>query len=162
MQQQITNHPPTPQKMYSKEELKTLKKEFWEGFGLFCSNHPALGKRKFMLYNTKMRGVELKFDANRQGAYVILELNDKDEARRLEKYERLEQYKTVMESEFSEGLVWNFAFRLDTGNEVCRIYTRKTGIDILQKHQWNDFYHFMVDEMLKLERAFREVKEIIP
>ena len=67
--------------MYSKDELKQLKKEFWEGFGVFCSNHPVLGKRKskFMLYNTKMKGVELKFDATREGAFVILELNSLNE-----------------------------------------------------------------------------------
>lgn len=32
--------------MYTREELKQLKKEFWEGFGVFCGNHPVLGKRK--------------------------------------------------------------------------------------------------------------------
>ena len=60
--------------MYSKEELKQLKKEFWEGFGTYCSLIPALKRRKskFMLYNTKMKGVELKFDATRTGASVIL------------------------------------------------------------------------------------------
>ena len=45
--------------MYTRDEIKLLKKEFWEGFGFFCANHPVLGKRKskFLLYNTKMKGV---------------------------------------------------------------------------------------------------------
>ena len=66
--------------MYTREELRQLKKEFWEGFGLFCSEVPALKRRKskFMLYNTKMKGVELKFDATREGAFVILEINHSD------------------------------------------------------------------------------------
>ena len=80
--------------MYSKDELKQLKKDFWEGFGLFCANHPVLGKRKskFMLYNTKMKGVELKFDANREGAFVILEFNHSSETDRLSKYEQFERF----------------------------------------------------------------------
>ena len=149
--------------MYKKEELKELKKEFWGGFGIFCSNHPVLGKRKskFMLYNTKMRGVQLKFDANREGAYVILELNHADEAERLDKYEQFERYKSLMEKDFSEGLIWNFAYRLETGNEVCRIYSHKTGIDIHRRIQWMEFYRFMAEEMLKLEKAFRLVKDVI-
>ena len=111
--------------MYSKDELKLLKKDFWEGFGIYCSNHPVLGKRKskFMLYNTKMKGVELKFDANREGAFVILELNSPKEEDRLNRYEQFEKYKAVMEENFPGRLIWDFAYKLETGHEVCRIYS---------------------------------------
>ena len=55
--------------MYSKEELKRLKLEFWESFAAFCEVQPYLRRRRkiWTLYNTKVKGVELKFDANRQG-----------------------------------------------------------------------------------------------
>lgn len=149
--------------MYTKEEVKHLKKEFWEGFGVYCSQIPALRKRKskFLLYNTKMKGVELKFDATRDGAYVILEINLSDPSLRLEKYEQFEQYKSVMEKQFPEGLIWNFAYIRECGTEVCRIYTHKSGIDIHRRIQWMEFYKFMAEEMLKLEKAFRVVKEAI-
>ena len=149
--------------MYSKEELKELKKEFWEGFGIYCSHIPALKRRKskFLLYNTKMKGVEMKFDATREGAFVILEINQHDEKARLEKYEQFENYKVLMEKDFPEGLIWNFAYLRETGNEVCRIYTQKTGIDLHRRIQWMEFYQFMAAEMLKLEKAFKIVKEAI-
>lgn len=149
--------------MYSKEELKELKKEFWEGFGIYCSEVPAMKRRKskFMLYNTKMKSVEMKFDATREGAFVILEINHHDEKARLEKYEQFENYKTLMEKDFPDGLIWDFAFVRETGNEVCRIYTKKTGIDIHRRIQWMEFYKFMSSEMLKLEKAFRLVKEAL-
>ena len=150
-------------KMYSKEELKQLKKEFWEGFGTYCSHIPALKRRKskFLLYNTKMKGVEMKFDATRDGAFVILEINLHDAKARLEKYEQFEQYKTIMEKQFPEGLIWDFAYVRECGTEVCRIYTKKTGIDLHRRIQWMEFYEFMSGEMLKLEKAFKVVKEAI-
>jgi hypothetical protein len=149
--------------MYSKEELKQLKKEFWEGFGIYCSEIPALKRRKskFMLYNTKMKGVELKFDATRHGAFVILEINLQDVKLRLEKYEQFEQYQSIMEKQFPNGLIWNFAYVRECGTEVCRIYTEKNGIDLHRRIQWMEFYKFMSEEMLKLERAFKTVKEAI-
>ncbi len=149
--------------MYSKEELKQLKKEFWEGFGVYCSQVPALKRRKskFMLYNTKMKGVEMKFDATREGAFVILEINLPSEKARLDKFEQFEQYKSIMEKNFPEGLIWDFAYVRETGNEVCRIYTQKAGIDIHRRIQWMEFYQFMSTEMLKLEKAFKMVKEVI-
>ena len=149
--------------MYTREELRQLKKEFWEGFGLFCSEVPALKRRKskFMLYNTKMKGVELKFDATREGAFVILEINHSDAARRFELFEQFEQYKTLIEKGFPEGLIWNFAYVRECGTEVCCIYTHKPGIDIHRRIHWMEFYRFMSSEMLKLEKAFRQVKEAI-
>jgi len=149
--------------MYSKEELKQLKKEFWEGFGVYCSQIPALKRRKskFMLYNTKMKGVEMKFDATRDGAFVILEINLHDNSLRLEKFEQFEHYKSIMEKQFPDGLIWDFAFIRECGTEVCRIYTHKSGIDLHRKIQWMEFYHFMSSEMLKLERNFKLVKEAI-
>lgn len=149
--------------MYTKEELKQLKKEFWEGFGTYCSEVPAMKRRKskFMLYNTKMKGVELKFDATRDGAYVILEINHHDAAKRFELYEKFELYKAIVEKQFPEGLIWNFAYIRECGTEVCRIYTHKTGIDIHRRIHWMEFYKFMVDEMLKLEKSFKMVKDII-
>ena len=149
--------------MYSKEELKQLKKEFGEGFGTYCSHIPALKRRKskFLLYNTKMKGVEMKFDATRDGAFVILEINLHDAKARLEKYEQFEHYKTIMEKQFPEGLIWDFAYIRECGTEVCRIYTHKPGIDLHRRIQWIEFYEFMSSEMLKLEKAFKVVKEAI-
>jgi hypothetical protein len=149
--------------MYTKDELKQLKKEFWEGFGIYCSEVPAMKKRKskFMLYNTKMKGVELKFDATRDGAYVILEINHSDTTKRFELYEKFETYKSIMEKQFPSGLIWNFAYIRECGTEVCRIYSHKHSIDIHRRIQWMEFYKFMVEEMLKLEKAFRTVKEAI-
>jgi len=147
--------------MYSKEELKQLKKEFWEGFGLYCSEVPALKRRKskFMLYNTKMKGVELKFDATRTGASVILEINLSNPKQRIEKYQQFELHKTTMEKLFPGGLIWNSSFIRECGTEVSRFYILKEDIDLHRRIQWMEFYRFMSSEMLKLEKAFKIVKE---
>jgi len=149
--------------MYSKEELKQLKTDFWEGFGTYCSQIPALKRRKskFMLYNTKMKGVELKFDGTREGATVILEINLSNTKLRLEKFEQFEQYKSIMEKQFPNGLIWDAAYIRECGTEVSRIYIKKNGIDLHRRIQWMEFYQFMSSEMLKLEKAFKIVKEAI-
>ena len=148
--------------MYTKDELRQLKKEFWESYGTFCRDLPEMaGRRDNFLLNTKMKGVEFKYDATRTGAEVILEINLRDENERLRKYEQFERYRAVMESEFPDGLVWDFAYRRPCGNEVCRIYSRREGLDIHRRSDWLAFYRFMATEMLKLEQAFLEVKDAI-
>lgn len=149
--------------MYSKEELRLLKKEFWEGFGTYCAELPAFAgrKSKFLLYNTKMKGVELKFDATRDAAYVILEINHSNADKRFELYEKFETYKVLIEQYFEFGLIWDFAYVRECGTEVCRIYTKKMGVDIHRRQHWPEFYQFMSTEMLNLEKAFKLVKEAI-
>ena len=131
--------------MYSKDELKNLKLEFWESFAAFCEVQPYLRGRKkiWTLYDTKVKGVELKFDATREGAFVILEVNHRGEEARLEMFERLTWYKDTLETDFPEGLTWDICFVRDTGKQVARIYTSKSGIDFHRRQDWGEFFSFM-------------------
>lgn len=149
--------------MYSKDELKKLKIEFWESFAAYCEVQPYLRRRRKMwtLYNTKVKGVELKFDANRKGAYVILEVNHRQEEERLEMYERLTWYKETLEKDFPDGLIWDCCFVRETGNEVARIYVAKEGLDLHRREHWGDFFSFMARQMYLLERNFMSIVEYL-
>ena len=149
--------------MYSKDELKNLKLEFWESFAAFCEVQPYLRGRKkiWTLYDTKVKGVELKFDATREGAFVILEVNHRGEEARLEMFERLTWYKDTLETDFPEGLTWDICFVRDTGKQVARIYTSKSGIDFHRRQDWGEFFSFMASQMYLLERNFMSVAEYL-
>ena len=149
--------------MYSKDELKNLKLEFWESFAAFCEVQPYLRGRKktWVLYDTKVKGVELKFDATREGAFVILEVNHRSEEARLEMFERLTWYKDTLEMDFPEGLTWDICFVRDTGNQVARIYTAKSGIDFHRRQDWGEFFSFMASQMYLLERNFMSIAEYL-
>lgn len=149
--------------MYSKDELKNLKLEFWESFAAFCEVQPYLRGRKkiWTLYDTKVKGVELKFDATREGAFVILEVNHRGEEARLEMFERLTWYKDTLETDFPEGLTWDICFVRDTGKQVARIYTSKSGIDFHRRQDWGEFFSFMASQMYLLERNFISIAEYL-
>lgn len=55
--------------MFSKEESRILRQEFWTGFG---KSFP----RKWILYNTKLKGLNLKFYFDTKTALVALDLGD--------------------------------------------------------------------------------------
>lgn len=149
--------------MYSKDELKNLKLEFWESFAAFCEVQPYLRGRKkiWTLYDTKVKGVELKFDATREGAFVILEVNHRGEEARLEMFEHLTWYKDTLETDFPEGLTWDICFVRDTGKQVARIYTSKSGIDFHRRQDWGEFFSFMASQMYLLERNFMSIAEYL-
>ncbi|MDD6210749.1 MAG: DUF4268 domain-containing protein [Bacteroidales bacterium] len=149
--------------MYSKEELKELKRTFWTGFDDYCSLLPEFrGKRcRWILYDTKVKGVELKFDATREGAFVILEINHRNEAERLEMYERVEWYKEQLEQGFSGALVWDPFFVRESGQQVARVYCFRGGLDIHRREHWPGFYEYLAANMLKLQENFLRIREYI-
>ncbi len=148
--------------MYSKAELKQLKIDFWEGFGSYCRFKKAFKhrKEKFILYDTKLKGVEMKFDATREGAYVILEFNGSEELRK-ERYEQFQTYNYLFEKAFPEGLIWVPLYERESGEKVARAYLHQSGLDIHRREHWIGFYEFMAEKMQLMENVFMEIKEYL-
>lgn len=150
--------------MYTKDELKKLHADFWKTFGKRCEIHPVLKyrKRKWVLHRTKIKGTALRFEVSRHDAKVILELNNRNENQRLKAFEFLENYKKVIEEDFENGLNWEFFHeREDSGAEVCIIYSQLSDVDIHRKNQWPDIYNFYIDNMLKLETNFMDIRDLL-
>lgn len=148
--------------MYKKEELKELKKEFWESFSIYCFHQPYLRGRKpmWMLYDTKVKGVELKFELERKGMIVALEVNHRSESARLEMFERLSWYRETLEKGFDEGaLTWDICYVRHHGEQVCRIYCEMQGADFHRRTDWGELFAFMAKNMYLLESNFAEFAE---
>ena len=149
--------------MYTREEAKQLRKKFWTLFGQRCEIVPDLAerKKKWILYDTKISGLDLKFDIDRNEAMVMIEINNRDEDRRLAMFELLEKYKPLLEVGFDEGLHWKLCYTRDSGEQVCRIFTAQQELDIHRQNQWPDIYNFFIEKMLILERNFMDIRDVI-
>jgi len=150
--------------MYSKDEIKELHLNFWQSFKSYCETQPILGfkKKRWILNDTQIRGVALRFEINRNNARVILELQNKSEDRRLQIFEIMERYKIVLEEGFEDGLIWEFYHqREDNKQEVCRIYTQLENVDWHIQNQWPEIYNFFIKNMMQMEENFLMVKESV-
>ena len=148
--------------MYSKDEEKALKLEFWRKLHNRTRKIPGQrGKAKAWIGDkTRIRGVDLRFDVSRKMIGVALEINVKSEDRRLMLYEKLEAAKKIFEHEFGEELIWDFAYERENGQQVCRVYKQMEG-DYMISEQWPAIFNFMVDKMLRMEKAFLEVQDYL-
>ena len=149
--------------MYSKDESKLLRKEFWIIFARRCDIVPELRnrKKKWVLYDTGLSGIDLKFEVTRSEALVMLEINSRHESRRLEIFETLQKYRLLLEDGFVEPLIWDFCYTRESGQEVCRIYKSLPNVDFHRQTQWPDIFNFLIDNMLILENNFLEIKDAL-
>ncbi len=140
--------------MFSKEEAGQLRKLFWTSFG---KSFP----RKWLLYNTKVKGLSFKFVADRKKAMVCLDIENPDELVNLLYYDQMLSLKTLLENELPE-IIFDEAYLLENGKEIHRIYVPFDGkFSIHNKNTWRDCYEFYVETMNTFELFYYEYEEII-
>lgn len=141
--------------MFSKDESKKLRQDFWIAFG---KSYP----RKWILYNTKTKGLALKFHFDVKKAIVSLDIETDDLEKRISLWEKLKALKSILKSEaVLPEAIFEDCFVLQNGKEISRIYVEKTGISIHNKNTWREAMLFFNKNMGKLEDFFEDYKEII-
>lgn len=140
--------------MFSKEEAAKLRKEFWTSFG---KSFP----RKWLLYNTKVKGLSFKFVADRKKAAVCLDIENPDEVANLLYYDQILSLKALLETELPE-VIFDDAYLLNNGKIIHRVYVPFEGkFSIHNKNTWRDCYEFFVETMSKFELFYYEYEDII-
>lgn len=141
-------------KMYSKEENQRLKREFWIGF---AEKYP----RKWMLYDTKIKDFSFKFYVENTKAQVQIDIEHRNEEKRLEYFEKIEAFKGILEDEFIADLVFENNFNLENGKTISRIWVEKTPISVSNRNHWDTIFDFFFEKMNALELFYSEYGDFI-
>ncbi|OIQ36409.1 MAG: hypothetical protein BM563_10965 [Bacteroidetes bacterium MedPE-SWsnd-G1] len=140
--------------MFNKEEAAHLRKEFWTSFG---KSFP----RKWLLYNTKIKGYSFKFQADRKEAMVCLDIDHPDEIANELLYDQMLSLKSLLTNELP-SVIYSDNYTLDNGKTIHRIYIPlEKKFSIYNKNTWRSCYEFYVVTMSKLELFYYEYEDII-
>ena len=146
--------------MYSKQEAILIRKEFWIAFDVFSSKFIG-PKGKWITYNTGIKDFALKFDVTREFARVMLSVENRSEEKRFDIFVKLKDYELLFADNLTGNWIWDEQMVLENGKSVCSLYTQLDGVNIYNKNDWSNIFHFFATEMQKLENAFNEVKPLI-
>lgn len=140
--------------MFSKEEALQIKKDFWIAFA-------AESPRKWLLYNTKIKDVTFKFYIDNKKAQVLLDIEPKDENKRIIYYEKVESLKNILLEEYLPDAIFERNFYLQNGKILSRVWVEKEGISINNKNTWPEVFEFFIEKMDAFERFFYEHEDYI-
>ncbi|MBG6132707.1 hypothetical protein IWQ47_003931 [Aquimarina sp. EL_43] len=140
--------------MFSKSESKQIRQEFWTSFG---KEYP----RKWVLYNTKIKDVTLKFTFTTKKAQVSIDIEPYDKIIKAYYYDKFISLKKILTSEFIEDIIYNEFYELDSGKVISRIYVEIDNVSIHNRNTWSETMVFLSKNMDKLEEFFLEYKEYI-
>ncbi len=140
--------------MFSKEESKRIRQEFWTSFG---KEYP----HKWLLYNTKIKDVTLKFTFTTKKAQVSIDIEPYDQVIQDYYYERFVSLKDILVTEYLHGIIYDKYYELDNGKVISRLYIELPDVSIHNKNTWEETKEFLNEKMLKLEAFFLEYKDFI-
>jgi hypothetical protein len=140
--------------MFSKEESKKLRQEFWIAFG---KSYP----RKWMLYNTKVKGLIFRFHFDLEKALVSMDVEHDDLEVRIALWEKISSLKAILRDEFLPNLVFEDYFILDNGKEISRAYVELNEVSIHTKNTWQETMVFFNENMSLFEDFFEEYHDIL-
>ena len=133
--------------MFSKEESKRLRQDFWVAFG---KSYP----RKWILYDTKIKGLIFKFHFDLEKAMVSLDVEHPNLERRMELWEKLTALKTLLKDEYMPTAVYEDYYVLENGKEISRIFVEKRQVSIHDKNTWQETMVFLQQAMSEFEGFF--------
>ena len=140
--------------MFSKEESKRLKQDFWISFR---KSFP----RKWTLYDTKIKGLTFKFQFNLKIAEVSIEIDHNNLETRIELWEKLISLKNIIQEEYLPEAIFNDSFILNGDKEISKIYIQKNDVSIHNRNTWQETMVFLNTNMNLIESFFEDYKDIL-
>jgi len=140
--------------MYSKQESQQLKREFWVAF---AEKYP----RKWVLYDTKIKDFSFKFYVDNKKAQVLIDIEHRNDDKRIAYFEKLEALKNILEEEFIPNLVFEKNYTLESGKTISRIWVEKSGVGFSNRNNWETIFDFFFEKMNALEMFYLEYDDFI-
>ncbi|WP_282050889.1 DUF4268 domain-containing protein [Maribacter aquivivus] len=139
--------------MFSKEDSRKLREEFWIAFGKSFPN-------KWTLYKTKVKGLSFKFHFDLKMAMVSIDV-DSDLEQRVKVWDQLVALKSILIDEYLPEAIYEDFFILDNQKDISRIYVQIKDVSIHNKNSWRETMQFLNTSMYKIESFYEEYKDII-
>jgi len=140
--------------MFSKEESKQIREQFWISYG---KSFP----RKWILYDTKIKGLSFKFHFDRKSVLVALDIESSLE-NRINAWGKLLSLKSILLEEFLPEAIFEEVYFLENNKEISRIYIPlNQKVSIHNKNSWQVVMEFFNEKMNLFEAFFEEYQDII-
>ncbi|MEP3374373.1 MAG: DUF4268 domain-containing protein [Maribacter dokdonensis] len=139
--------------MFSKEESRKLREEFWIAFGKSFPN-------KWTLYKTEVKGLSFKFHFDLKRAIVSIDV-DSDFEQRIRVWDILVALKSILLNDYLHEATFEDFYLLENKKEISRIYVELNHVSIHNKNTWRETMVFLNQNMLQIERFYEEYKDII-
>jgi len=148
--------------MFTKEEEKQIRFDFWSELNDQLDQVRGVNGNKvnWTNFNTHIRHLYFRMEADQQGTRLCIDLQFPDESIRSLFYEQFTEFEQKLSDHFGDLLIWTPRFDHTNGKEIARIAISLDGPNLFKREDWPAMHTFLVDNFKKLERFWSDFSEI--
>lgn len=149
--------------MYNKEEAKIIREKFWNEFKSWSGRkRTRAGKKgKWVMNDTGMRQIRLKFHFDEKSAVVAIEVDTKNLEKRFQLWEKLESLKALLDQSADFKVQWEIEHQLIGDKTVSRVYDEMQEVNIYDPDCWQEVKKFFYSRMTTFEEFFIEYRDFL-
>lgn len=149
--------------MFTFEEKKELRKLFWNKFKTYSNKRKLkAGKSgKWIMDNTGIKQLKLKFDFDEEHAWAGLEIDSNNLDKRIDLFDKLEKLKSILTEAVPNELFWELEQEKSPNKTVSRVYACINGVNIYNQNNWREVFQFLYNTMDPIEDVFLEYFDFI-
>lgn len=140
--------------MYSREEAQRIKQEFWIAF---AQKYP----RKWLLYDTKIKDLSLKFRADNKKAEVMFSIEHRDAEKRHAYFDKFVSLAGILREEYLPEVLLERDFYLESGKPISKIWVSLERVSIHRHADRDRIFDFFNSAMHQMEMFFYEYEDYI-
>ncbi|MEY3444048.1 MAG: hypothetical protein RLZZ519_2329 [Bacteroidota bacterium] len=148
--------------MFSKEEAKQLRIDFWTAFGVYMRQHTPLaeGHKKWGNYNTGVKGIFFRLEAEPIFVRASITLEQSDPGIRALFYSQWEELRNFLEMESNSKWDWNPEEMQSDGRNIARISRRQDGLSLYNRADWSAMFQFLENCIVPLDSVWADCCEV--
>lgn len=147
--------------MLSKEEAKELRVEFWERLQSQMEKirNPHGTKVNWMSYNTGIKHLYFRMEADEDGARLCIDLQFPDTGIREIYYQQFQEFQNILDNTF-KGLEWLEEWEHWNGKVISRLMVKKGKCKLQNRNDWDKMHLFLKLNFTKLDEFWTEFGEV--
>jgi hypothetical protein len=147
--------------MFTKDEEKEIKLQFWHGLTQELNHVKGLHANKvnWTNFNTSIRHMYFRMEADENGARLCIDLQFPDQGIRELFYEQFTEFSNILNKRFEDRLIWLPTFQHWNGKTISRIYVGMEG-NFYDRSQWPEMFTFLTQNFTILEAFWSEFGDV--
>ena len=147
--------------MFSKEEMKELRIEFWGKLNKQMEKlrNPYGSKVNWMNYNTNIKHLYFRMEADEEGARLCIDLQFPDADIREIYYAQFMEFQNMLNDQF-KNLQWHEQWNHWNGKQISRIVLELNDCDLRNRDHWDKMHLFLKLNFVKLDEFWVEFGEV--
>jgi hypothetical protein len=146
--------------MYTKEEASKVRQAFWTAFGQYIAPQPSADglKVNWVNYKTGIKHVYFKMHADKDMAYIAIEMAHPDPEIQEMFFQQFEAQKDLLHAILEEEWNWALHSTDEYGKTISRIYKELAPVNIFNEQDWPKLISFLKPRITALDEFWSNAK----